>query len=290
MKYTFSALGTILALLLVCPAPAEDLFFDSAGVRIRYIEEGAGEPVLLIHGLAINLDLNWAQPGIVKGLAERYRVIAMDSRGHGKSGKPHDPKSYGIEMAEDAIRLMDHLKIRSAHLGGYSLGGRIATFLLVEHPDRFRTVTVGGAGWMDAQEARERENVTSRLAESLEQGKGMGPLILSLTPLNSPPPSAEQVEMTNKMILSINDALALAAVVRGTGLLQPSEGKLRANKLPVLVIAGELDPRHADAKRLAAVTPNSRLVTLPKANHMSAFAGPEFMKHFEAFLAENGGK
>jgi pimeloyl-ACP methyl ester carboxylesterase len=290
MKNALFAFGTMVILLTACPAPAEDLFFDSAGVRIRYIVEGEGEPVLLIHGLSLNLEMNWTQPGIVKELAEQYRVIAFDNRGHGKSVKPHDPKSYGMQMAEDAIRLMNHLKIRKAHVAGYSLGGRIATVLLVEHPDRLRTVTVGGAGWMDAQEAREREDLTVRLADSLEQGKGMGPLILSLSPKNAPPPSPGQIEAANKIILSMNDPLALAAVIRGTGLLQPSEAKLRANKLPVLICAGELDPRKANAESLAALTPNSRLVTIPNANHMTAFASPEFIHSFKAFLAEHAGR
>jgi pimeloyl-ACP methyl ester carboxylesterase len=152
------------------------------------------------------------------------------------------------------------------------------------------TVTVGGAGWMDARETREREKLTARLAESLEQGKGMGPLILSLSPRNAPPPSPEQIEATSKIILSMNDPLALAAVIRGTGLLQASEAKLRANKVPVLVLAGDLDPRKADAESLTAVTPNCRLVTIPGANHMTAFASPEFIKSFKAFLAEHTGR
>ena len=160
----------------------------------------------------------------------------------------------------------------------------------MEHPDRLRTVTVGGAGWIDARETRERENLTARVAESLEQGKGIGPLILSLAPRNTPPPAPEQIEAVNKMMLSINDPLALAAVMRGTGLLQASEAKLRTNKLPVLVLAGELDPRAADAESLAAVTPNSRLVTIPGANHMTAFTRPEFIKSFKAFLTEHTGR
>src|SRR6185503_733917 len=76
-----------------------------------------------------------------------YRVVAMDCRGHGQSGKPHDPGQYGLEMVRDVVRLLDHMQITRAHIVGYSMGGSIATQLLVKHPDRLRTVTLLGAGW-----------------------------------------------------------------------------------------------------------------------------------------------
>jgi pimeloyl-ACP methyl ester carboxylesterase len=75
--------------------------------------------------------------------------------------------------------------------------------------------------------------------------------------------------------------------MRGTGLLQAREAKLRANCLPVLVMAGEFDPRKADAETLAAMTPNSRMVMIPGANHMSAFASPTFIENYKTFLEEH---
>ena len=94
-----------LTTLLAAGRGAEDRFFDSGGVKIRYVVEGKGEPVLLIHGYTARLETNWQLPGIIKGLSGDYQVIALDNRGHGKSSKPHDPKKYGLEMAEDAVRL-----------------------------------------------------------------------------------------------------------------------------------------------------------------------------------------
>src|SRR5437899_11802964 len=109
---------------------AEDQFFDSNGVKIRYIVEGKGEPVVLIHGFTADIDKNWRTgfavgpyqngPRIIEALSKNYRVIALDNRGHGKSDKPHDVKQYGVEMAEDVLRLLDHLKIKQAHVVGYS--------------------------------------------------------------------------------------------------------------------------------------------------------------------------
>src|SRR5215471_4661597 len=135
--------------LFVLPAVgrgAEDATFDSNGVKIHYIVEGKGEPVLLIHGFTSSIQGQWGGAGIIKALAKDYRVIAYDNRGHGNSGKPHDPKQYGTEMVEDAVRLLDHLKIDKAHVVGYSMGATITCKLLVTHPDRLLSVTLGGSG------------------------------------------------------------------------------------------------------------------------------------------------
>src|SRR5687767_3727453 len=112
-----AALQYILVLMLVLvPSTTsaqvpQDRFFDSNGVRIRYVQQGSGDPVLLLHGYTINLETNWIQNGFFANLAKDYRVIAFDLRGHGKSGKPYDPGAYGAEVVQDAVRLLDHLKI-----------------------------------------------------------------------------------------------------------------------------------------------------------------------------------
>jgi pimeloyl-ACP methyl ester carboxylesterase len=86
---------------------AEDQFFDSNGVRIRYVEQGSGPPVVLLHGLSGNLDASWVETGVLPNVATDYRIIALDYRGHGKSDKPHDPKSYGLQMGQDVVRRGD---------------------------------------------------------------------------------------------------------------------------------------------------------------------------------------
>ena len=104
----------------------EDKTFDSRGVKIHYIIEGQGEPVILVHGFTASIPVQWGLPGIISKLAKQYQVIALDNRGHGNSDKPHDPDSYGKQMPEDVLRLMDHLKIKKAHVVGYSMGGFMA--------------------------------------------------------------------------------------------------------------------------------------------------------------------
>ena len=85
--------------------------FVSDGIRLAFIDEGAGEPVLLIHGFASSVRHNWIEPGWVSFLTGNgFRVVAFDNRGHGESDKLYDRALYGAPlMAEDARRLMDHL-------------------------------------------------------------------------------------------------------------------------------------------------------------------------------------
>src|SRR5262245_47248426 len=109
----------IVVLLSGCIAKAEDQYFDSNGVKIHFVVEGSGDPVLLIHGFTIDLERQWRAPGVIAALAKDHQVIAFDNRGHGKSDKPHEPKQYGLEMIEDAARLLDHLQIKRAYVVGY---------------------------------------------------------------------------------------------------------------------------------------------------------------------------
>ena len=122
--------------------------FHSGPVEIAYLDEGAGDPIVLVHGFASNKETNWVHPGWVTTLTRAgYRVVAPDNRGHGASSKPHDPADYHTElMAADVVALLDHLGIATADLMGYSMGARIAAFCAVLHPRRVRSVVLGGLG------------------------------------------------------------------------------------------------------------------------------------------------
>ena len=107
--------GTFLIFFYVT-ALAEDNHRDVDGVKIHFTVEGEGEPVVLVHGLGANADFNWRSPGITAALAKKFRVIAIDVRGHGQSGKPHERKAYGVEMVKDVVRVLDELEIDKAHI------------------------------------------------------------------------------------------------------------------------------------------------------------------------------
>jgi pimeloyl-ACP methyl ester carboxylesterase len=292
MKRATAFLVAMVALLLPIPAWAaadtavQDLHFDSSGVKIRYTVQGEGEPVILVHGFTASVETNWGSPGIIDALAKEYRVIALDARGHGKSGKPHDPTAYGFNMAEDVIRLMDHLGILKAHIAGYSMGGGITLQAVAAYPDRFYSAILGGSGWFPP--GSPFEGMMNVLADSLEQGKGLGPLVNALNPAGQPPPTAEQIAAINERLLATNDALALAAVIRGGKGNRPiSADALRANRVPMLAVVGEIDPVKASVDAMRGVAGNLEVVVLPGRDHVSAVADPELAANMLRFLREH---
>jgi pimeloyl-ACP methyl ester carboxylesterase len=256
-------------------------------VKIRYTDQGQGEPVVLVHGFSVNIEIQWDSPGIIKALSKDHRVIALDVRGHGKSGKPHDPRKYGAEMAEDVVRLLDHLKIKKAHVVGYSMGAMITARLLVAHPERLRTATLGGAAPV-RQGDPELARFVEKLAESLEQGKGIGPLIEALTPAGKPKPSPEQMEVINKLFLARNDIKALVAVLRGWKGLAVSDKGLQANRVPVLALIGKDDPLKKGVDDVQGRLAGLKVVVVP-GDHITAFVQPEFVRALRAFLDEHRG-
>jgi pimeloyl-ACP methyl ester carboxylesterase len=171
--YMRNAGVALLSLLCVTATGlAQDQFFDSNGVRIRYVEQGSGDVVVLLHGNGSTLKA-WIDAGVFPQLAQEYRVIALDARGHGQSGKPHDVHAYGREMGLDVIRLLDHLGIRRAHIVGYSMGASITAQLLTTHAERFRSATLGGAAgrfrWTEAQAATAEQEAAERERECVSR-------------------------------------------------------------------------------------------------------------------------
>lgn len=248
--------------------------FDSSGVEINYAVEGSGPTVVLVHGFASSLQGNWRAPGIIDALVGAGRqVVALDCRGHGRSGKPHDPASYGgTQMADDVIALMDHLDIGVADLMGYSMGGFLSASLLLRHPERFRSVIISGVGdglVTSAMLSRER---TEAIASALESDDGGA----------SANASARAFRVFAER--SGNDLAALAAMQRSSrGGFDPR--KLGQATLPVMVLVGEGDTLVGSADKLAATIPGAKYVKVP-GDHLTAVGQPAFRQALLAFLAE----
>ena len=277
-------LALCLAFLVSSVAPAaEPKTFDSNGVKIHYLVEGKGEPVVLVHGFAVNHQLQWVRPGIVRDLARDYQVITLDNRGHGLSDKPHDPKKYGKEVVEDIVRLLDHLKVPKAHVVGYSMGAFITLKLVTTYPDRVISATLGGAG----RHVEGDERWLEELAESLENGKGFIPLLRRLHPPGQPGPIESDLKVRSMVIGTFNDCKALAALVRSYPDLLITEEKLRVNKVPTLALIGSLDPLKAGVDLLKGQLTNYAVEVIEGGDHMNAFLYPDFNRKLRAFLAKH---
>ena len=244
--------------------------FDSNGVQIHYVDKGRGVPVVLLHGFTGSYARHWEAPGVMEALETAgYRVIAMDCRGHGQSGKPLDSSQYGLEMVRDVVRLLDRLHIERAHIVGYSMGGAIANQLLVRYPGRLMTVTLLGAGW----EGEDLEVVTSQMLALAEgfANKDASWLIRGVTSSGQNGPTDDEVAALNASLFARNDPQVLAAVARGLlPLYEISGDSLRATTLPVLAIIGEHDSGLEAVKRMAGVVRRLEVVEIPGASHATS--------------------
>lgn len=282
----FSALGLIVLLALVAIFilihRTEGDYFSSNDIRIHYTDEGEGTPVVLLHGFAVNADLNWRIPDVTERLADQFRVISMDLRGHGLSSKPHDPDKYGIEMVEDVIRLLDHLKIDKAWVAGYSLGGFIALKLAVLHPDRLFGVAPCGAGWEQPKQGRFLAAL-DRFADKLEKDESIGPLAAEIDP-ERPKPGFIHRLWVNLMTGYFNDKQALIAMIRAIPELAITKEELSGVSIPVLAVVGENDLLSVGAKAMEGVLPDLRLVVVPRADHMQVPGSDELQNELIRFF------
>lgn len=260
--------------------------FDSAGVAIRYVEQGEGEPVVLIHGFARSIELGWKQPGILDELAKQFRVIALDCRGHGGSDKPRDQTMYGLAMVEDVVQLLDHLDIDTAHIVGYSMGGRIALKLATTHPARVRTAVLIGSG---GARATDDHALWDEVAASLESGRGIVPLLRVIWPADMPQ-DEEQLAAFNDMAMAGNDADALAAVARNYRAWATSDEEIQAIHAPVVAIIGTADPFLRDVQSLAERLPGLCVRRIDGADHLSTLADPELAPSLAAMLASRAAR
>lgn len=293
MMIALAILGAVVLLVLAALAGVlgfalhrrKGTYFDSNGVRIHYTDEGQGEPIILIHGFAVHTDLNWRAVGIIRALARKYRVIAMDNRGHGLSGTPHEPEAYGLEMVEDVIRLMDHLGIEKAHVAGYSMGGFLTLKLAMTHPGRLLSAAVCGAGWI--QPTGGILEFRDTVASALESGQGILPLQIWLRPPGTKPHLFGEW-VVRVFLESTFDSLALAACMRAFDTFAVTESELRANTLPVLTIVGTADPLREGVDLLTGVLAKHESLFIEGGDHMTTIVGSRFRNGLMTFMAKHG--
>ena len=245
--------------------------FTHDGVEIAFLDEGEGEPIVLVHGFASNKEVNWVGPGWVTALTRAgRRVIALDNRGHGASGKLYDPAAYhSAVMAEDVRALIEHLGLPNADVMGYSMGARITAFLALSHPGRVRSAVLGGLGIRLV----EGVGLPDTIAEALEA-----------------PSLADVADPTAYMFRAFaeqtrSDLRALAACLRGSRqtLSRADVGRIA---VPVLVAVGTTDQIAGSPEQLAALIPGARALAIPDRDHMLAVGDRTFKAAVATFLSE----
>ena len=264
---------------------AQDKYFDAGGVRLRYVEQGTGQPVVLVHGFTNTAEI-WTASGIVQDLARNYRVIAFDLRGHGKSDKPHVPAQYGREMAMDIVRLLDHLGIQRAHVVGYSMGGHITSQLLTLRPDRFISATLiagsGRFGW-NADLAKEAEQDASEMEHDCISRS----LMSRLEPAGVAQPSDDSLKVLSAKCLadSSQDRFAFAAITRSRLDHVMTPAAAAAVTVPTLAIVGTDDPMKAGLEcscGLGRVSSSSSSTAQRMPVHAASCAGPSSSRRSES--------
>lgn len=247
-------------------------FFHHDGFDLAFIDQGEGEPVLLIHGFGSSHSVNWVTPGWVKTLTEAgYRAIAFDNRGHGASSKSYEPEDYRAQkMAGDAAALLDHLGIPRAHVMGYSMGARIAAFMALEYPSKVATLILGGLG------------------EGMVKGVGdwdpIADALLAEDPSSIAHPRGKMFRTFADQTRS--DRRALAACIKTSRDLISAE-EVAGIYQPTLVAVGTTDDIAGSPSKLAELMPHGEAFAIEGRDHMLSVGDRTFKRRALEFLREH---
>jgi 3-oxoadipate enol-lactonase len=231
---------------------------------------GAGDPVVLIHGLGSSAR-DWEQQ--VPALAERYRVLTYDVRGHGRSTKPRGPYSVA-QFAKDLALLLEALQHRPAHVVGISMGGMIAFQLAVERPDLVRSLVIvnSGPAFVPSRLA-EHLAVWSRIAIAKLRGPGaMGGV---LAPRLFPYPDQERLRRLFVERWAENDKDAYYAALRAI-IGWSVRDRVGGIRCPVLVVAADHDYTPVSAKEAyLPLMPRATLKVIADSRHATPMERPQ---------------
>lgn len=246
-------------------------------------EHGRGAPLLLLHGFTGSAR-SWDP--VIAAWAVRFRVLAVDLIGHGRSDAPSDPRRYAMELAvADLTSVLVEVGLARASVVGYSLGGRVALRLAVERPERISRLVLisASAGIADAEERAARLARDEALAERIE-GEGVArfvdgwerePLFASQRALPAPLRAALRATRL------AHPAQGLANSLRGmgTGRMEPLWDRLAEVRAPALVVTGALDERYGEiGARLVAALPRGRHAVVAGAGHAPHLERPEALR------------
>lgn len=268
----------------------------AGGLQTRFVEEGEGSPVVMLHGFSGSAD---SMAGLAKRLARHHRVIRIDLVGHGLSQKPADPEAYTMDAA--VRQVLDVIQQRCDEpvaLIGYSMGARVALAAALTAPELFRAVVLisGTAGIADPARRAARQTADEALADRIE-AEGIEwfadhwmsqPFFETQRRLGP-----EHVAEARRQRLD-NDPKALANVLRGMGTgAQPSYWHLLSRlEVPLLFITGEEDRKFSEiGEQIVAAVPQGMLVVVPDAGHATHLeAAGDVTEVVEHFISTRRGR
>jgi len=239
----------------------------SDGVELAYHELGEGRPVILLHGLFSDAQMNWTKFGHAERIAaEGFRVIMPDLRAHGDSGKPHDPTFYpkGI-LARDLREMVKHLDLAEFDLGGFSLGAR-TTVEAVGEGMRPRRAILGGAGLEGLQNWERRKQFYLDAIDEFDTAARGNPHWLSIQFMKT---MKVDLIASKHLLNSFADAFM---------------DWLQAFTMPTLVVCGSEDQDNGSALELAEALPDAMFVQVP-GTHMSSVTKPDLGEAIAKFLS-----
>ncbi|HEY9058271.1 MAG TPA: alpha/beta hydrolase [Aurantimonas sp.] len=247
--------------------------FISDGLELAFLDAGDRDApsVLLLHGFASSMQVNWVDTGWVKTLTDAgYRAVAFDHRGHGRSAKPTQEAAYTPQkMAGDAVALLDHLGMPRTSVFGYSMGARVAAFASLAVPARFERVIFGGLGSGLVEGVGDWDPIAAALrAPSLEDVKD---------------PRGRMFRAFADRTKSDREALAACISMSRKELTEAEVGRIDQ---PVLIGVGTTDEIAGSPHRLAALMPNSRVLAIEDRDHMQSVGDRRFKAEVLRFLGE----
>lgn len=250
-------------------------------VKLYYEEVGSGTPVLFVHEFASD-HRGWEPQ--MRAFGQRYRCIAYSARGYTPSDVPADPDAYSYQhVMRDAVAVLDHLKLDSAHLIGLSMGGYTSLQVALNHPGRVLSLVLAGTGsgserWYTADFHKHSRALGDQFeregAPAVAKGYGLGP---SRIPFLLKDPRGFD-EFTTR--LAEHDALGSAHTARGFQGGRPSlydfESEIGKLATPALIVVGDEDERCIDPSLfLKAALPAAGLVMMPKTGHVVNLEEPD---------------
>ena len=233
------------------PSAAQSGLAPVNGIKIWYASFGRGEPVLLIHGGLANSNY-WGHQ--VRALLKHYRVVVMDSRGHGRSSRNEQPYGYDL-MASDVLALMDHLGIKKAAIVGWSDGAIIGLDIAMHHPERVSRLFAFAANSdpSGVADIAKSDVFNAYIERAGEEYKRLSP---------TPTEYKSFVEQITKMWET-----------------QPNwtEADLAAIKVPTWIVDADHDEaiKRENTEFMAAHIPGAGLLIQPNVSHFSFMQDPE---------------